>query len=137
VQIENKYFYSTLRTLMATSRGTTVAQQHASLFPTRLALARWTRGGDIPHVYASEQNLPIRSTWYAQAEQRFQGWLDAGGFHGADEDDLDCVLQDADMAPVGIEDGQAADERVAAAFPVPGISCWPAPQRKTSRRNQG
>ncbi|WP_156116703.1 hypothetical protein [Massilia sp. 9096] len=85
-----------------------MAQHHASLFPTRIALARWTRGGDIPHVHAAEQNMPMRAAWYAEAQQHFQSWLDAGGFHRAD-DSLDCALDGAGMP-----------------FPVPGIASWPA-----------
>ncbi|WP_296949136.1 hypothetical protein [uncultured Massilia sp.] len=63
-----------------TSRDARVAREHAAIFPTRLALARWTRGGDIPHVFASD-NQPLRAAWYAQAQRGFQGWLESGGFH--------------------------------------------------------
>jgi hypothetical protein len=99
----------------------TVAHHHASLFPARMALARWTRGGDIPHVHAAEQNMPMRAAWYAEAQQRFQSWLDAGGFHYTG-DNLDCALYGG-----GINAGHGSGERGNAPFPVPGISGTPAP----------
>jgi len=58
------------------------AADYVAAFPTRLALARWTRGGDIPHVYSSTRNVPMRAAWYAQAQRHFQAWLENGGFHG-------------------------------------------------------
>jgi hypothetical protein len=112
VQIEKKHCSSTLPAFTAMRPDTTVAHDHASLFPTQMALARWTRGGDIPHVHAAEQNMPMRSAWYAQAQQRFQDWLDAGGFHRADN-----AIDGADMH------GECA----ASPFPVPGIASRPAP----------
>jgi hypothetical protein len=58
------------------------ANDYVAAFPTRLALARWTRGGDIPHVYSSTRNVPtMRAAWYAQAQSQFQAWLEKGGFH--------------------------------------------------------
>jgi hypothetical protein len=57
------------------------AADYVAAFPTRLALARWTRGGDIPHVYSSTRNVPMRAAWYAQAQCQFQAWLEKGGFH--------------------------------------------------------
>ena len=57
------------------------ADDHIAGFPTRLALARWTRGGDIPHVYSPTCNVPMRAAWYAQAQRQFQAWLESGGFH--------------------------------------------------------
>ena len=81
MQIEKKYCYNALPSLPAISRGTTVAEEHAAFFPTQLALARWTRGGDVPHVPAFEHEMPVRAAWYAQAQAQFQAWLDAGGFH--------------------------------------------------------
>ncbi len=57
------------------------ADDYVAAFPTRLALARWTQGGDIPHVYASTRNMPTRAAWYAQAQHQFQAWLEKGGFH--------------------------------------------------------
>ena len=128
MQIEKKYSYSTLPSFTATSRGTTVAQTHVSLFPTRLALARWTRGGDIPHVHASERNMPMRAAWFAQAERHFLAWLESGGFHQTSHYCQDCALraEDLDRAAMLDADG-SADERAASAFPVPGIRHWPGP----------
>lgn len=130
MHIEKKYCCNTLPAFTAISRETTAARQHASLFPTQMALTRWTRGGDIPHVHTSERNMPMRSAWYAEAQQRFQSWLDAGGFHRADDDNLDCALHEAGMTPAGIDGGHADDDRATAPFPVPGIGSWPMPDRK-------
>jgi hypothetical protein len=58
------------------------AAEYVSAFPARLALARWTRGGDIPHVYISTRHVSTRAAWYAEAERNFQAWLEDGGFHG-------------------------------------------------------
>jgi hypothetical protein len=57
------------------------AAEHVALFKTHLALTRWTRGGDIPHVFSSRRTVPLRSAWYAQAQRDFQHWLEDGGFH--------------------------------------------------------
>jgi hypothetical protein len=54
---------------------------HVAAFPARLALARWTRGGDVPHVFASNRDTPKRAAWYAHTQRQFQAWLEAGGFH--------------------------------------------------------
>lgn len=122
MQIEKKYSYSTLPSFTATSRGTTVAQTHVSLFPTRLALARWTRGGDVPHVHASERNMPMRAAWYAKAERHFLAWLESGGFHQSGHYCQDCALRAEDLGREAMLDaGVSTDER--AVFPVPGN--WP------------
>lgn len=111
MQIENKYSYSTLPSFTATSRGTTVAQEHLSLFPTQLALARWTRGGDIPHVHPSERIMPMRSAWYAQTQRHFMAWLEAGGFHQDSHYCLDCALREEDRARAATLDAAGnADE---------------------------
>lgn len=56
-----------------------LARSQSTLFPTRLALARWTTGGDAPHLH-SNTNAPLRAAWFARAQRDFQAWLDAGGF---------------------------------------------------------
>jgi hypothetical protein len=94
VQIENKYSDSNLPSFTAISLGMTTAQEHVSLLPTQLALARWTRGGDIPHVHASERSMPMRAAWYAQAQRHFLSWLESGGFHQASHFCLDCAQRD-------------------------------------------
>jgi len=58
-----------------------IASEYAAVFPTRLALARWTRGGDTPHVLSSARKLPMRAAWYGQAQRQFQAWLENGGFY--------------------------------------------------------
>jgi len=60
------------------------AAEYASVFLTRLALARWMQGGDVPHIFASSRKLSARAAWCTQAQQDFQSWLEAGGFHAAD-----------------------------------------------------
>jgi hypothetical protein len=92
VQIEKKQNHSTPSSFAAKSSGTKVAQEYAATFTTRLALARWTRGGDIPHVHCFEHQLPMRAAWYEQAQRRFQAWLEAGGFHEPEPGCLDSVI---------------------------------------------
>ena len=97
MQIEKKQNHSTSSSSPAKSSGTKVAQEYAAIFPTRLALARWTRGGDIPHVHCFEHQLPMRAAWYEQAQRRFQAWLEAGGFHQPEPGSVNSVI--ADTAP--------------------------------------
>jgi hypothetical protein len=101
VQIEKKQTHSTPSSFAAKSSDTRVAQEYAAIFPTRLALARWTRGGDIPHVHCFEHQLPMRAAWYEQAQRRFQAWLETGGFHQPEPGSLDSVIA---------ETSQQADE---------------------------
>jgi hypothetical protein len=129
VRIEKKYCSSTLPAFAAISCDTTVDQHHASLFETRMALARWMRGGDIPHVHASERNMPMRATWYAQAQRQFQDWLDAGGFHHPNDEGLECALHEGGAENCDIAGPHGHDERATAPFPVPGIASLPAPDR--------
>ena len=92
VQIEKKQNHSTPSSLAAKSSGTKVAEEYAATLQTRLALARWTRGGDIPHVHCFEHQLPMRAAWYAEAQRQFQAWLEAGGFDRAEPGSLDGVI---------------------------------------------
>jgi hypothetical protein len=98
VQIEKKQNHSTPSSLAAKSSGTKVAEEYAATFPTRLALARWTRGGDIPHVHCFEHQLPMRAAWYAQAQRQFQAWLEAGGFNRIEPGSLDGVIAETTHA---------------------------------------
>jgi hypothetical protein len=61
----------------------TVAREHSALFPTMMALARWSNGVHPFHLHAD--GLPLRASWYAQAQRNFQAWLDHGGFTQYDE----------------------------------------------------
>jgi hypothetical protein len=73
--------------MVAVDRMTTVREQSA-LFPTRLALARWTMGGDFPHLHgAAAATLPLRAAWYSSFTRNFQDWIECGGFAQHDEDD--------------------------------------------------
>lgn len=65
----------------ATDLASRTADEQVAVFPTRLALARWMRGGDIPHVFTSTRDVPVRAAWYDQAQHDFQSWLEDGGFH--------------------------------------------------------
>ncbi|WP_020656811.1 hypothetical protein [Massilia niastensis] len=72
-----------------------LASEHASLFPTRLALARWTHGGDLPHL---APGAPARrAAWYADAGRDLQAWLEHGGFAQHDEP---CAWPMPPLAPV-------------------------------------
>jgi hypothetical protein len=55
-----------------------LARSHTALFPTRLALARWISGGDVPHLH-NAGHAPLRAAWYASAQRDFQAWLERGG----------------------------------------------------------
>ena len=56
-----------------------LARSQCAQFPTRLALARWTRGGNVPHAEEHAASLP-RAAWFARAQHDFQAWLEQGGF---------------------------------------------------------
>ncbi|HEX9172631.1 MAG TPA: hypothetical protein VF861_08215 [Telluria sp.] len=66
---------------------TTIVREQSALFPTRLALARWSMGGDFPQLHSGAK-LPLRAAWYGQATRNFQGWLEAGGFAQHDEGEM-------------------------------------------------
>jgi hypothetical protein len=55
-----------------------LAREQSALFPTQLALARWTNGADLPHLHNPQP--PRQAIWLAQAQRDFQSWLDGGGF---------------------------------------------------------
>lgn len=82
MQIEQQQNREPFSVRTTTGRSYRPAADDVAAFPTRLALARWTRGGDIPHVVSSTRKLPMRAAWYAQAQRQFQAWLENGGFHG-------------------------------------------------------
>ena len=65
-----------------------LAQSHAALFPTRMALARWS-SGDRPMLQDDQPQL--RLAWYARIARDHQAWLDRGGF--AQHDDLPPLRQ--------------------------------------------
>ena len=78
-QHQNRLPYSQGTATEAAGRPT--AAEYLAIFPTQLALARWTRGGDVPHVFSATRHAPLRSAWFAQAQRDFQSWLEDGGFH--------------------------------------------------------
>ena len=65
-----------------------LAQSHAALFPTRMALARWSSGAR-PVLYDDQPQQ--RLAWYARIGRDHQAWLDRGGF--AQHDDLPPLRQ--------------------------------------------
>jgi hypothetical protein len=92
----------------ATSCGATVAQAHSALFPARLALARWMYGGDVPHVHSCTHHI-ARAAWYDQAQDKFQAWIDAGGFHSPELGHTDSAIQDAALPRRRRGDGHCSD----------------------------
>ena len=78
-----------------------LARSHTVMFPTRLAFARWTRGGNVPHL-ASQTTVPLRAAWFARAERDYQTWLEAGGFVQHDDGAPLLVLVESDDTPAGI-----------------------------------
>lgn len=76
------------------------AAHHAAAFPTRLALARWTRGGDIPHVFSSKYHAPLRANWYAASERNFQSWLEDGGFHQPEAVPAELARPESEEVPM-------------------------------------
>jgi hypothetical protein len=73
-----------VQTQQEQNRSCQIAAEHVAAFSTALALARWTRGGDVPHVFSSVHDTPLRAAWYAEAQRHFQAWLEDGGFHRQD-----------------------------------------------------
>jgi len=71
-----------------------MAREQSVLFPTRLALARWTCGSDIPHLYC-DRSPSARASWYDQAQRDFQAWLERGGFTQYDDEAAVPTLADA------------------------------------------
>lgn len=65
-----------------------LARDHAALFPTRVALARW-RSGALPHLHGGHP--PLRSAWFGRLGREHQAWLDRGGF--AQHDDAPGLRQ--------------------------------------------
>jgi hypothetical protein len=88
VQIEQQQTQSPFLPAVVLDRRELLAAEYVAAFPTRLALARWMRGGDVPHVVSSTHNVPMRAAWYAQAQDQFQAWLEDGGFHRPEPDSL-------------------------------------------------
>jgi hypothetical protein len=89
VQIEKKPKLSTFSVPHLAGREFPVAMQHLADLPARMALMRWTRGGDIPHPPAPPREMWRRAAWYGGLQTEFQSWLKAGGFHSDALDNLD------------------------------------------------
>ena len=63
-----------------------LARSQCAQFPTRLALARWTSGGNVAHL-PGHAHPPLRAAWFARAQRDFQAWLENGGFAQHEETD--------------------------------------------------
>jgi hypothetical protein len=81
VQIEKQNSSDLAPGSVAGSHDPRIAQRHLIALPARLALMRWTRGGDIPHIPAPGRDVAKRAAWYGRMQEDFQSWLAAGGFH--------------------------------------------------------
>ncbi|QNB01008.1 hypothetical protein [Massilia sp. Se16.2.3] len=78
-----------------------LARSHTAIFPTNLALARWTAGCCLPHL-AGSAHPPLRAAWFARAQREFQAWLESGGFVQHDEPaSSDDAVTLCDAAPDG------------------------------------
>jgi len=57
-----------------------LAMDHAALFPTRLALARWRGGSAAPALAQHGEAQPRRAAWFDRLQREHQIWLECGGF---------------------------------------------------------
>jgi hypothetical protein len=65
-----------------------LARAHAALFPTLMALSRWSSGArPLPH----HDQFRLRAAWFARVGGDHQDWLERGGF--AQHDDLPPLRQ--------------------------------------------
>jgi hypothetical protein len=94
-----------------------IAQQHLVDLPARLALMRWTRGGDIPHPPAPPREMWRRAVWYSGLQSSFQSWLKEGGFHTSELDDFD----EADIAGIDLLDCRVTATNLTNTGQVAGI----------------
>jgi hypothetical protein len=97
VQIEKKPNPSVFPVPCIAGHDFPIALQHLADLPARMAMMRWTRGGDIPHPPAPPREMWRRAAWYGGLQTEFQSWLKAGGFHGAALDDMGDVIDLVDL----------------------------------------
>jgi hypothetical protein len=76
------------------------AREQSAVFPTRLALARWMSGSDLPHLHHAHP--PLRAAWLAKAQRDFQAWLDRGGFVQHDQDEVAGKLSGGESAVTSV-----------------------------------
>jgi hypothetical protein len=79
---------------------TNIAREQSAWFPTRLALARWTSGSDLPHLHHAPP--PVRAAWLGKAQRDFQSWLDRGGFVQHDDDEVADKSSDGESAVTSV-----------------------------------
>jgi hypothetical protein len=77
-----------------------IAHEQSALFPTRLALARWMSGSDLPQLHRAHP--PVRAAWLAKAQRDYQAWLDRGGFVQHDEDEVADKSSDGESAVTSV-----------------------------------
>lgn len=85
--------HATLSAIDAHCARQRLARDHAALFPTRLALARWGCGA----LARPEEAAPQRAAWFARIGRGHQAWLDRGGF--AQHEELPPLRQPAMWQP--------------------------------------
>ena len=81
MQTKNKQRPGIVPTPEAANRDARVAQRYKAILPARLALMRWTHGGNIPHIAATARLPAQRAAWYDQLQRDLLAWFAAGGFH--------------------------------------------------------
>lgn len=102
-----------------------LARDHAALFPTRLAMARWRGGGggipDLPPSLslAASEAPPPRAEWFTRFMRDHQAWLDRGGF--AQHEELPALRQPTMwQPPVAAPALATAAPALDAVTPAPG-----------------
>ena len=65
-----------------------LARAHAALFPTLMALSRWSSGA---RPLLQDDEFRLRAAWFARVGGDHQDWLERGGF--AQHDDLPPLRQ--------------------------------------------
>ncbi|QNA90118.1 hypothetical protein G4G28_19365 [Massilia sp. Dwa41.01b] len=78
-----------------------LARSHTAIFPTNLALARWTAGCCLPHLAGSARPTAARGL-VCPRPARIPAWLESGGFVQHDEPaSSDDAVTLCDAAPDG------------------------------------
>jgi hypothetical protein len=64
-----------------------IASEQSAMLETRLAVARWTSGHDVPltpHAQHAHGEPPHRAAFYVRAQEEFFAWIARGGVWEAD-----------------------------------------------------
>ena len=76
---------------------TAIVEEQAAMLATRLAVARWTSGHDVPFTPQAQQaqgEAPCRAAFYARAQEDFFAWIARGGVW-----EPDCAAPPATVNP--------------------------------------